>query len=342
MAFQLFTPLFTKFDSATNAYVTTISTKMIAAITPVLTVGLTVGFVIYALAIIRGTIDTPVNDFLWRSFRIGVIVSIATAGGLYQSSIADAIITTPDALAAALVAEDGQKVTDASAGALLDRTAGYAFDVAAAQWEKAGVFTKQGIMYTLYSIIILISAAVLVAIGGAFLIMAKVALAILAGLGPLFIFMLLWQATSRFFEVWVSQVVNYGLLIVLVSTLFIFLMEIYGNYMSDIKPDSSNFNAIYTLAGAVIITIVSGVILLQLPSIAGALSGGVGLGYMWEARLLKGGASGSVSAAKGAVAAAKAAPGAIAAAPGAIASKARGVASGVRKAVGFATGRGGK
>lgn len=303
MAFKLFTPLFEKFDTATADYVTNISTKLIAALTPVLSVGLTIGFIIYALAIIRGAIETPVNDFLWRSFRIGVIVSIATAGGLYQSSIADAIIATPDALASALVA--GDAVNTSTAGGLLDSTAGAAFDVAANQFEKASIFSKQGFMYTLYALIILVSTAILVSIGGAFLIMAKVALAILVGLGPLFIFGLLWQSTSRFFEVWTSQVINYGLLIVLTSTLFIFLMGIYGNYMSAITPDSSSFNAIYTLAGAVIITIVSGIILLQLPSIAGALAGGVGLSYMWEARLVSRGAGKAAQGGKAAAGAAK-------------------------------------
>lgn len=281
MAFTLFEPLFREFDSATATYVNDISTKMIATITPVLSVGLTVGFLFYSLAVIRGTVQMPVSDLLWRCFRIGVIVSIATAGGLYQSSIADVIVSTPDALAQALVGSDA--VNTSSAGGVLDTTAGKAFDVAAKQWEKASVFSKQGIMYVAYSCMIIISTAVLVSIGGAFLIMAKVAIAILVGIGPLFIFMLLWQPTQRFFEVWVAQLLNYALLTVLTSVLFLFLMGIYGNYMGDIKPDSNTMNAIYALAGALVITGISALILLQLPSIAGGLSGGLGLGYMREA-----------------------------------------------------------
>jgi len=296
MAFTLFEPLFREFDSATATYVNDISTKMIATITPVISVGLTVGFLVYSLAVIRGTVQMPISDLLWRCFRIGVIVSIATAGGLYQSSIADAIISTPDALAQALVGSDA--VNTSSAGGVLDATAGKAFDVAAKQWEKASVFSKQGIMYVAYSCMIIISTAVLISIGGAFLIMAKVAIAILVGIGPLFIFMLLWQPTQRFFEVWAGQILNYGLLTVLTSALFLFLMGIYGNYMGDIKPDSNTMNAIYALAGALVITGVSALILLQLPSIAGALSGGLGLGYMREARAAQKGAGKAVRGAK--------------------------------------------
>lgn len=296
MAFTLFEPLFSEFDSATATYVNDISTKMIATITPVLSVGLTVGFLVYSLAVIRGTVQMPISDLLWRCFRIGVIVSVAMAGGLYQGSIADAIVSSPDALAQALVGSDA--VNTSSAGGVLDATAGKAFDVAAQQWEKASVFSKQGIMYVAYSCMIIISTAVLISIGGAFLIMAKVAIAILVGIGPLFIFMLLWQPTQRFFEVWVGQLLNYGLLTVLTSVLFLFLMGIYGNYMGDIKPDSSTMNAIYALAGALVITGISALILLQLPSIAGALSGGLGLGYMREARAAQKGASGAMRGAQ--------------------------------------------
>lgn len=289
MAFTLFEPLFREFDNATSTYVSDISQNMVAAITPVIAVGLTVGFLAYSLAIIRGTVQMPVSDFLWRCFRIGVIVSIATAGGLYQSTIADAIIATPDALAQALVGSDAVNTT--SAGGVLDATAGKAFDVAAKQWEKASMFSKQGIMYVAYSVLILISTSVLLSIGGAFLILAKVAIAILVGIGPLFIFMLLWQPTQRFFEVWTGQILNYGLLTVLTSVLFLFLMGIYGNYMGDITPDSNSMNAVYALAGALVITGISAIILLQLPSIAGALSSGVGLGYIRELSAARRGAS---------------------------------------------------
>ncbi|EMM4514116.1 type IV secretion system protein [Salmonella enterica] len=283
-AFVLFEPLFKKFDTATHTYVNDISTNMIASLTPVLMVALTLGFVIYALAIVRGAIDMPVNDFLWRCFRVGVIVSIATAGGLYQSQIADAIVSTPDALAAALLNDPATM----SSSNILDATAGKGFQVASKAFENAGIFGDNGIVYAIFGAIALLATAVLLAIGGAFIILAKVALAVLAGLGPLFIFALLWQVTSRFFEMWTAQIMNYGLLILLVSTVFMLLMGIYGGFMDGIKFDGTQ-NAAYNLGGAVIISIAAVILLLQMPSIASGLAGGVGISYMWEMRMIRGG-----------------------------------------------------
>lgn len=301
----LLAPLFEAFEGATRTYVTDISTRMIATVIPVISVALTLGFLVYSIAVIRGTVQMPVSDLLWRCFRIGVIVSIASAGGLYQATLADVIISTPDALAQSLI---GTGNGQTSAGQILDDSIKSAVIVAAEQWEKASVFSKQGIMYVVYSALIMISAAIMVGIGGAFMIVSKVALSLLVGMGPLFILMLLWEPTKKFFELWTGQIITYGLTIILYSITFTFLIGLYGTYMSNYQPGSSTINAIFALMGALIISAVSIVILLQLPSIAGALSGGLAISYMREARATQKGASKAMSGAKsGAKAAGRAA-----------------------------------
>lgn len=301
----LLAPLFEAFEGATRTYVTDISTRMIATVIPVISVALTLGFLVYSIAVIRGTVQMPVSDLLWRCFRIGVIVSIASAGGLYQATLADVIISTPDALAQSLI---GTGNGETSAGQILDDSIKFAVIVVAEQWEKASVFSKQGIMYVVYSALIMISAAIMVGIGGAFMILSKVALSLLVGMGPLFILMLLWEPTKKFFELWTGQIITYGLTIILYSITFTFLIGLYGTYMSNYQPGSSTINAIFALMGALIISAVSIVILLQLPSIAGALSGGLAISYMREARATQKGASKAMSGAKsGAKAAGRAA-----------------------------------
>ncbi|MVW78084.1 type IV secretion system protein [Bordetella sp. 02P26C-1] len=282
-AFRIFDNFFGKFDAATTMFATDISSKLIATLTPVISVGLALGFIVYALAIIRGVVDHPIPDFLWRCFRIGVIVSIATAGGLYQTQIADVITSTPDALATALSANPGNTDT---AGNMLDNAAGAGLDAASKAFEKQGWFSAEGWLYGAFGIVINLATAVLVAIGGSFIILAKVALAVLAALGPFFILALLWQSTARFFEMWCGQVLNYGLLVVLTSIVLMLIMGIFGGYMVSFDLDGHT-NAAYALGGTVIIATASIVLLLQLPSIAGGLAGGVGLGYMWEMRMLR-------------------------------------------------------
>ena len=284
MAFTLFTPLFNKIDTTTATFVSDISSNAIAAITPVITVGLTLGFIAFALLIIRGAVDMPVMEFLGRSVRIGIITAIALAGGLYQTQIAGAIQSSPDDLAQALISSP---TSGASASSLIDNAADKGFSKAQEAFEKAGIFGDNGIAYAVYGFIIMAATGVLVAIGGAFVLIAKIALAILAGLGPLFILALLWQPTARFFEMWAGHVLNYGLLIVLFSTVFGLMMSIFTSYMQDLQFDGA-MNLGYAIGGAVILAVAMVLILLQVPAIASGLAGGVGLGYIHELRAMRG------------------------------------------------------
>lgn len=322
MAFELFTPLFNKIDQITAAYVTDISSRAIATITPVVSVGLTVGFITYAMLIIRGAVEMPVADFLQRCLRIGIILSIALAGGLYQAEIADAIMKVPDELASALIsrATDGD-----TAASLVDQAAQKGFDRASDAFTHAGFFSSDGLLYGLFGILILLATAVLTAIGGAFILMAKVALSLLAGLGPIFIVLLIWQPTHRFFESWTQQVLNYGMLIVLFSAVFSFVIQLFGDYMADLRFDGMQ-NVAYALGGALILAAVSVILLLQLPSIASGLAGGVGLSYMWEARLMTRGARAGFRAMRGTAQAGMAAGRGIAAAAAKVGPAARAVA----------------
>ncbi len=308
MAFKLFTPLFQKIDQTTVTFVADISSRSIAAITPVASAGLTLAFIVYGLLIIRGAVEMPVADFLGRAIRIGILVSIALTGGLYQQEIAGAITTVPDELAQALINEPSQ---GSSAAALVDQAAGHGFDRAGEAFSKASFFSTDGFIYAVFGTIILFATGILTAIGGAFLLIAKIALALLAGIGPLFIIALLFQPTHRFFEQWVAQVLNYAILIVLFGAVFGLLMQIFGNYMGDLRFDGVQ-NVSYALGGAIILSLASVVILLQLPSIASGLAGGVGLGYLWELRTVRGGAASAYRSGRGAYRAAQAASGRIA------------------------------
>ncbi|WP_246744260.1 type IV secretion system protein, partial [Bartonella grahamii] len=84
----MFTQLFTAIDTATETYVIDTSSKAIVAITPIVSVGLTIAFIVYGWLVIRGAIDMPVSTFLSRCLRVSIITSTALTVGLYQNEIA--------------------------------------------------------------------------------------------------------------------------------------------------------------------------------------------------------------------------------------------------------------
>lgn len=284
--FAIVEPLFNTIDSVTATFVTDFSSRAIAEATPVVTAAMSLGILLYGLLVIRGAVEMPVMEFIGRALRISIIVSVATAGGLYQSDIADVIVSTPDELAMALVpgAESG-----ASAANVIDSAAGQGAQYVSEAWEKAGFFSGEGLVYAFIGLIAAIAVAAVVGIGAVFVIVAKAALAILVGIGPFFVFALLFEPTKRFFELWAGQVLNYVLMIVLFTPVFGLLMEIFGNYLSNANFNDGQ-NVGYTVVGMLVVGAVSVGLLLQIPSIASGLAGGVGLNFYHELRALRSGA----------------------------------------------------
>jgi type IV secretion system protein VirB6 len=290
--YALVGPLFDKIDDTTRQFVTEISSKAIAAITPVVIICLTISFVLYGLAIAQGKVEMPFADFAMRSVRIAAIVALGLGVGLYQGDIAEAIRTTPDQLSSALLSDPTSVNT--GTGAIIDQALSKGFKAAGEAFDKASFFGDDGITYALLGVIIILATGIFGAIGAAFLIIAKLALALLAGLGPIFIACMLFPATSKFFESWVGQIVNYGLLIVMFSSIFGLLINIYGNYMEQMAFDGE-VNIYYTVGGAVVLSIALIFVLMQLPSIASGLAGGASISFFHELRAARAVASGGAS-----------------------------------------------
>ena len=281
--FRIFTPLFETFDTVIAGFASTVSSQVMVAVTPVLRAALILWVVGWGLLIMSGTVHQPVREFLRRLLRNGVILTFATSAGYYQGTVAELVRTVPDDLASVILGAEpvvgpGLDPTGAGSalGALIDRAAGQGLAAANDTLAKGGLLTEDGIVFYTFGVLLLLSTVALVSVGGAILITAKLVLGILVALGPLFIAALLFAATRRFFERWTAMVVTYGLLVVLFAALFTFLLGVYGHYMTRVRLDGS-VNAGYAVAGALILSVVSILVLREVKPLAIGLASGVTL-----------------------------------------------------------------
>lgn len=278
--FRLFTPLFAELDRVSTAFTRDVSSRAIVAITPVLAAGLTVWFIVWGILVMRGAVEQPVREFLGKVIRTALIVSVALGAGLYQRDVAELIRTVPDDLAAAVAGGEANVRfgadplgTGSLQAALIDRAAGQGLSKAEDAFEKGGVMTQQGIAFYTFGVLMLLATVIMVGVGGALILVAKVMLALLAGLGPLFIAALLFDTTRRFFDRWIAMIATYALVVVLFAAVFTFMLAIFANYMSGVALDG-NMNVAYGIGGALILTIVSVAILKELHHLAVGLGGG--------------------------------------------------------------------
>ncbi|WP_455479327.1 type IV secretion system protein [Bartonella sp. B23] len=278
MSFGMFTQLCDVIDKATKTYVTDISSKTIVAITPFVSIGLAIAFITYGWLILRGAIDMPVSGFLSRCLRISIVTSIALTSGLYQNEIANLITEMPYDFSKALT---NNSLNNAQLMNLLDSAATSGFQYASRLFEESVFFDANGYLYSLLGVLILLATSFVLAISGGFILLAKIAITLLVGLGPIFIIALLWQPTYRFFERWVAQILSYVIFFVLLATVFNMIITIFANYLKDLKIDYSQ-NVGYMFGGAFILSIISIMLLLKISGIANSLAKGITFRHLWR------------------------------------------------------------
>ena len=83
-----------KFDDILGAYVLDVVTALIAAITPLALAAMTAWVALYGWAVLRNEVPETLPTFVWKVFKIGLVLAFALQAGFYIGNVAD----TADAL----------------------------------------------------------------------------------------------------------------------------------------------------------------------------------------------------------------------------------------------------
>jgi len=301
--FRLFTPLFSDFDRFIASIAGVASQRVMTAITPVIEASLILWFMWTGILVMRGAVHEPIVDFIWKIVRTSLILSVALGAGYYQSTVGELVRTVPDDLAQAVMGDEAHLYDEAGepvvlgpsssgVGALIDIAAGKGIVASMTAMRVGSLFEWRGAMCVVLGVVLFLATLLMVAIGGANVLVAKLVLGALVAVGPLFIASLLFESTRRFFERWTAMVVTYGLVLVLFAVFFTFMLEIFERYVSQIAFDG-NANVGYAVGGAVVIAIVSVLTVWEAKIVAMGLGGGVALprwihGHSWVALMRSG------------------------------------------------------
>ena len=251
--------------------------ELTSALTPVITLGLTLQFMAYAFAIMHGQGNMTVTEFFKKAVGVAIIAMIATAGGLYQSEIAQTMLGLPDALTSVVI---GETTVAAQVDRLQQETS-----VATSSMGNAGdsgwfdfVPDTRQIIITLLTFGVTVSSAVVGGIIAVITIVIKVGMALSVATGPLFIAFLLFEPTRKMFDSWVAQALNFVFLALLAGLIFAVLLQLNLQFVRAMAQwlDGGNVSLMALFAGQVLVAIASTVIMTMLPGMAAGLSSGFG------------------------------------------------------------------
>ncbi|WP_455289953.1 type IV secretion system protein [Cupriavidus necator] len=288
---HIFTTLFDAFTNAVTATITTGSANVIALISPLMAAGFGIYVTLVMVLYWTGRTDQPIVDFFLKMVAWAAILTAGMNIGYYTSYVVPFFNGIGDDLAQALLGHGSSSVP-----AALDTLAGAYLNGVMQIYQDAGGFGETMTALLMIAVVVLLGGTFL-AIAAAFLILAKFALGVLLALGPLFISAALFPATRKFFDAWAGQCLNYAFLV----SLFAATAALELNFATSHVSTAFSWQGLMEMA---VMGMVFIVIAFELPSLASALAGGVGISALVSGAVSRGVARGAMGAAKGAGAAA--------------------------------------
>jgi len=311
----LFSAIGGTLENGMSTYVTNVSSALASALVPVVATAVTIWVIAYGLAIVRGEAHEAVPAFAWRGLKVASILAFALGSGVYQQQLVEAVSGATSGLAQTIQnaanttgggnpgcgSVSGSSVTSASATSIYqtldcyDQQIDLVLDAYSEKATHEG-FSPSGIAAAIGDIV----CGFVAGIGGSIflivlafeVVMGRMLLDLVLGIGPLFIACAAFAPTARFFEAWTAKVANYALLQVLVAAFLGMALTAFSTELApfQVTTSSPGANASSLVAagqaaleasaawGAALGMFATAIFLAmvgwQLPSVASGLSGG--------------------------------------------------------------------
>lgn len=260
---------FAEFSAWLNALLATYigdnTARVSATLEPTVVTLATLYTMIWGYLQLTGRIEEPMVDGLKRIVTLAVVLGAALQLWLYNTVIVDTFFNAPGQLVASVVgAYDSVEIVDNIIFA--------GDDAATLLLQKGGILNGEFSYYIAGVAVELI--VCLTAVYTIFLLsLSRIAMSVLLALGPLFIGLLFFETTKRFFEAWIAQLANYAfitILTVLVAALML-------NLVSTAAQQAANQGGGIEIAHAVRVCMAAGLTFLVMrqvmPMAAGLASG---------------------------------------------------------------------
>lgn len=271
----MFTWVGNQFTGILGTYVLNVVTTLMAAIAPLALTCMTLWVGLYGWAVLRNEVQYTLPTFLWKTFKIGVVLAFALQAGFYVSNVADTANALAMGVASTFLPAAANPLAVSSPYALLDAFNDRASQLVLDLLRDAGITRLD-----------LLLAAVVTALGNVIFLcvalfvvtLAKVLLTFVIAVGPLFVLCLAWRPTARFFDSWLSMVLN-----AVVLTWFAFFALGLSIYMGEAMVQAiqvqggfngPTFNVVGESLRYSIVMVLMAIICFQAPGLASALTGG--------------------------------------------------------------------
>lgn len=264
-----------QFDAVLSGYLLNVVSALASALIPLALSAMTLWIAFYGWAVARGDASASLPSFVWQCFKMSLILAIALQSGLYIQSISDVAEGLANGVATSFLPPGVNMSTVSTPYALLDAFTDRAFELVVGLMKDASLLRLD-----------LVLAAMVTGIGSVFFIcialfvvtLSKLLLTFAIAIGPIFVLSLAWRPTARFFDSWLSMLLN-----AIVLTWFAFFSLGLSTHIGDAVVqavrdqggfEGSSFNVVAESLKYCVVMVLMAIICFQAPGLAAALTGG--------------------------------------------------------------------
>lgn len=264
--FRIFGPAYALIDGKLDAFLNEGAARMLGEVAGPLRIALALYVLLYGFAILRGAISEPVMDFAIRSVKLALVSMLATTAAYGDWVTQPLFHGLPDALARAVAG-----TPSGDPGQAFDQFFGRAAYLGQKAAKQANAMNW---IPLLVSGAVFVIGALAAALGFGIAVLAKVALALLVALGPIFIACALFEASRRYFFGWLGQAVNYLVLFALIIAIFQLVLAVVADQWARIDAQDPVVGGLMFIG----LCLLGAIFFLQTPAIAAGIAGGASLG----------------------------------------------------------------
>ena len=250
------------------AYIGDNTARLASILEPAIVTVATIYVMAWGYLHLTGKIEEPVLTGLKRIGLLALILGVGLRLWLYNTVIVDTFYNAPAQLAAAMVGSPDPVGT-------IDVIWNNGGTVADILWTKSSLWPS-GWGFATAAILVWCLIGILCVYAMFLFALSSIALAVLLALGPLFIGLLFFDATKRFFAAWIAQLANYALITVLTVMVSALLLQIVRSYAAQTAARGSAILTVDVL-NMLLVAVLVFLVLRQVMPIAGALAGGASL-----------------------------------------------------------------
>jgi type IV secretion system protein VirB6 len=281
-----------------TTFINSTSAGLSSDLVPAATTALTIWFILFGYAVMRGDVHAPIANLIKRIVTFSIVLAIALSTGVYQNLIVSAVQGSADGLAQSVFSHASvsggaaySPTTPQSMLQLLDGVQGQleaVFEAYLTQaiTEATHLSFAMAIIDVQCGVFVYGFGVVLLLILGLEVIYVRFALAMVLALGPLFILCAAFAPTAKFFDAWVGKLANYVVLQVLIAAVFGLMMTAFTSVLNQsFYPSSAttpqilwnDMNAAGTAMAIVFAALLLAMLSIALPAIAAGLGGGASI-----------------------------------------------------------------